>query len=116
MTKKEAIEILNMDVADESLAAQAQKMAVEALKREAEREERIPSKKYRLSLSVWIDDGIGEYELRDQRRGVESRLPFPYLDTPRDVEEQLIEDMCKAVVQIQPTIFWNPKERYKDGG
>lgn len=110
MTKKEAIEILNMDVADESLTTQAQKMAVEALKREAEREERIPSKKYRLTLSVWIDDGIGEYELRDQRRCMEGRLPFLYSEIPTSVEEQLIRDMCEGIKQIRPTIYWNPKE------
>lgn len=110
MTKKEAIEILNMDVADESLAVQAQKMAIEALQREAEREDRFTSKIYRLELSVWIDDVAGRYELRDQRRGVESRLPFPYLDTPRDVEERLIEDMCEGIKQVRPTIYWNPKE------
>lgn len=110
MTKKEAIEILNMDVADESLAAQAQKMAIEALQREAEREDRFTSKIYRLELSVWMDDVAGRYELRDERRCMEGRLPFLYSEIPTSVEEQLIRDMCEGIKQIRPTIYWNPKE------
>lgn len=126
MTREEAIKKLSDQLntweaydPDNGDLREAIEMAMETLQRVAEREaergHHLETKKYKLSLSVWVDNGYGEYELREERRSVESRLPFPYLDTPKDVEEQLIEKMCNAMVQVQPTIFWEPKERCKDG-
>ena len=63
------------------------------------REELITNKRYRLTLSVWLDRGEDTTELREQRRTVQYILSPNLLDTPKEYEKDVIMEMCEKFME-----------------
>lgn len=58
-------------------------------------------KRYRLTLSVWIDCGADSGELQGQRRTAEMRLSPELIDTPEIVEKSVIKKLCEEIMRLE---------------
>ena len=65
------------------------------------RDECIMVKRYRLVLSVWLNQGEKTMELSWKRRGIE-RILSPFLiDTPPEIEKEVIKALCKGLMELE---------------
>ena len=65
------------------------------------RDECVTLKRYSLVLSVWLDQGETTTELRQERRGINYILSPFQIDTPAELETEVIKELCRGLMELE---------------
>lgn len=58
-------------------------------------------KRYRLELSVWLDQGEKTTELQFERRRIDQILSPFLIDTPAELEKEVIKELCRTLMVLE---------------
>lgn len=58
-------------------------------------------KRYRLELSVWLDQGEKTTELQFERRRIDQILSPFLIDTPSELKKEVIKELCRTLMVLE---------------